>query len=200
MRLEIGKDEKEWTDRVWTWVHSHIQKNQRVFVPAGNTPAPMYRQWVRTPSDLLTSLKFVQIDDILSGPQRGTFKKFFVDEMNPYLGQFEWIENADRKADVAILGVGLNGHVAFHEPGLPRHFHGGCVSLSAQTMSYLNLTPPTWGITYGAAAFLNCSKILVLARGDRKKQIMKQAATDKTLPIGWIMEHHDVTLISDFDF
>jgi glucosamine-6-phosphate deaminase len=200
MRLEIGKDEKDWVERVWTWVHSHVQPGQRVFMPAGGTPSPVYRHWAQTPSTLLRSLRFIQIDDILTGPQRGTFKKFFADEMGSYLSQFEWIENADRVADVAILGVGVNGHVAFHEPGLPRDFYGGCVSLSAETMSYLGLAVPTWGITYGASSFLRCRKILVLARGERKKKIMLQAATDKTLPIGWIMEHRDVTLISDFDF
>ena len=200
MRSEIGKDESDWVDRVWTWVHAHVKPGQRVFVPAGGTPSPMYRQWVKQPSDLLKSLRFVQIDDIVNGPQRGAFKQFFHDEMNPYLDQFEWIEDADQRADVAILGVGVNGHVAFHEPGLPRSFFGGCVALSAETRGYLNLSDPTWGLTYGAASFIQCQKILVLARGERKKKIMQQALSDKTLPISWIIEHRDVTLISDFDF
>jgi 6-phosphogluconolactonase/glucosamine-6-phosphate isomerase/deaminase len=200
MRIEIGKDENDWVDRIWTWVHSQVKSQARVFVPAGGTPTPLYRQWVKKPSEHLKSLRLIQIDDILTGPQRGTFKQFFAAEMAPYLDQFEWIDRADRTADVAILGVGVNGHVAFHEPGFPRQFYSGCVPLSSETKSYLNLTEPTWGITYGAASFLQCQKILVLARGERKKKIMQQAALDKSLPIGWIMEHRDVTLISDFDF
>ncbi len=200
MRIEIGKDENDWVDRIWTWVHSQVKPQARVFVPAGGTPTPLYRQWVKKPSEHLKSLSLIQIDDILNGPQRGTFKQFFAAEMAPYLDQFEWIDRADRAADVAILGVGVNGHVAFHEPGLPRQFYSGCVPLSSETKAYLNLTEPTWGITYGAASFLQCQKILVLARGERKKKIMQQAALDKSLPIGWIMEHRDVTLISDFDF
>ncbi len=200
MRIEIGKDENDWIEKVWAWVHSQTLKGQRVFLPAGGTPSPAFARWTAKPSAHLKSLRFVQIDDILNGPMRGHFRQFFEKELTQYLAQFEWIDKADQTADVAILGVGVNGHVAFHEPGLPRDFYSGCVNLSAETLSYLKLPSPTWGITYGVGAFLNCKKILVLARGDRKKAIMKQAAKDKTLPIGWIMEHHDVTLISDFDF
>jgi 6-phosphogluconolactonase/glucosamine-6-phosphate isomerase/deaminase len=90
--------------------------------------------------------------------------------------------------------------VAFHEPGVDRSLFSGCVRLSDVTRSYLDLEPGTWGLTYGASAFLKCRKILVLARGDKKKLILEQSQFDSSIPIGWIMKHPDVTLISDFEF
>lgn len=199
MRIQVSKDENSWVEQIWFWVHSQIGTGQRVFIPAGNTPLAAYRRWTATPSDLLRSLRFVQIDDILNGPQQGTFKKFFAAELKPFLSQFEWIDHADAGADVAILGVGVNGHVAFHEPHLPANFCSGCVALTSETRQYLELPQPTWGITYGAGSFLRCKKILLLARGEVKQRVLRQAQHDQSLPVGWIMRHPDVTLISDFE-
>lgn len=194
----IGKDENEWVSLAANWVNLEIKPGQKVFVPAGGTPQPLYRRWVREPNELLRSLKLLQIDDILNGPQKGTFKKFFHEELQPYLHQIEWITKADQTADVAILGVGVNGHVAFHEPQMPRHFDSGCVRLSSETLAYLNLEDPTWGVTYGVGAFLKAKKILVMAKGEKKERILKIALKEKNLPISYILEHPNVTLITDF--
>ncbi len=200
MRVLIGKDETEWVKHSWTWVHEEIQKGQRVFVPAGGTPTPLYRRWTAEPTALLKSLRLMQIDDIITGPRKGEFRQFFQAELEPFLSQMEWIGNCESLAEVAILGVGVNGHVAFHEPGLPRGFIGGCVPLSSETRTYLGLSEPTWGLTYGVAAFMRAKKILVMVKGEKKHSIMKKAVTEKSLPISWILEHPAVTVVSDFSF
>ena len=184
MRLQICKDENEWVSAAWNWLHSELKTGQRLFVPAGGTPTPLYQRWRRENSPLLKSLKLVQIDEIINGPKRGTFRRFFEAEMGPYLDQFELIGQADKTADAAILGVGVNGHVAFHEPHIPRHFAGGCVRLSCETLEYLHLEDPTWGVTYGVGAFSQCRSVLVLAQGENKQRILKKALAQKNLQIG----------------
>lgn len=198
MRIEIGKDENAWVNAAWTWIHEEVMPGQRVFIPAGGTPQLLYRRWTVEPTSLLRSLSLMQLDEILSGPMRGEFKKFLQTELPDYEDQIEWIDGADKVADVSILGVGINGHVAFHEPGLPKSFGGGCVRLSEETMGYLGLKEPTWGVTYGVATFLKSKKILVLARGEKKRSIIQRALKSKDLPISWILEHPAVTLITDF--
>lgn len=198
MRLQVCKDDHEWVDAAWTWLHSEVKTGQRVFVPAGGTPTPLYRRWVKDPSAFLHSLRLIQIDEIINGPQRGTFRRFLETEMSPFISQMEFITNADQAADAAILGVGVNGHVAFHEPQLPKNFNGGCVRLSCETLEYLHLDDPTWGVTYGVGSFLQCKNILVMAKGERKQRIIKQALAKKDLPISWILEHPKVTLLTDF--
>ena len=199
MRVLIGKDENDWVKMAWTWLHQEVAPGQRVFVPAGGTPQPLYRRWTVEPTSLLRSLKLMQLDEIISGPQKGHFRKFFEKEIPGYLKQMEWIDRADSVADGSILGVGVNGHVAFHEPGLPRHFCGGCVSLSQETRDYLHLIEPTWGLTYGVSTFARSKKILVMVKGARKQAIMKRALTKRDLPISWILDHPNVTVISDFE-
>ncbi len=199
MRLQICKDESEWLDASWDWLHSEVKTSQRLFVPAGGTPSPLFRRWSEHPSSFLHSLQLVQIDEILHGHKSGIFRQFLETELAPFHSQMEFISNADRGADAAILGVGINGHVAFHEPGLPRDFTGGCVRLSAETLDYLHLQDPTWGVTYGVGSFLRCERILVLAKGERKRRILKLALGGAELPISWILEHPKVTLITDFE-
>ncbi len=197
MQTEIGKDESDWVSLAWTWVNDNVGPGSSVYVPAGNTPRPLYQRWVSEPTKLLQSLKLLQIDDVLTGPKQGLFRQFFKTELPSFVGQFEWIDQADQVADIAILGVGLNGHVAFHEPGVDRQFFSGCIPLSNQTRVSLKLEEETWGVTYGVAAFLRCKKILVLARGPEKKAILSRAKTDQSLPIAWILQHPEVTVITD---
>lgn len=198
MQTLRGKDDHDWVRMAWTWLHENVRPGQRVFVPAGGTPTPLYRRLCAEPSDLWRSLKLIQLDEIISGPQRGHFRRFFETELAPFTRQIEWIGEADAGADVAILGVGVNGHVAFHEPNLPRAFDSGCVRLSQETRGYLGLREETWGLTYGVGAFLRARKILVMAQGANKQSVIRRALAGDQLPISWILEHHDVTLLTDF--
>lgn len=200
MTTWIGKSESEWVGLAWTWVHNEIQPGQRVFVPAGETPRAIYRSWRDSPSAILPTLRLIQLDEVISGPKQGLFRQFFLKELAPFESQIEWIDQAhESRADVAILGVGGNGHVAFHEPGIPRSFSFGKVELSYETKSQLGLNEKTWGLTYGVQAFLESKKILVLARGEKKKRIIQKALEEKNLPISWILEHPNVTLLTDFN-
>lgn len=199
MRKLVGKEEHAWTDLAWTWLHTEVQMGDRVFMPAGNTPLSLYKRCVAEPTPLLKSLHMMQLDEIISGPMTGHFRQFLEKEMAPYTKQMEWITNGSGHADAAILGVGINGHVAFHEPFLPKGFSSGCVQLSPEIQKYLELKETTWGLTYGVGTFLRAKKILVLARGESKRKILLQAIKDRNLPISWILEHPHVTLITDFE-
>lgn len=199
MTVLVGKDENEWSDLVWTWFHTELQNSQRVFIPSGATALPFYRKMSENPSTLLKSLSFVQLDEILTGPLRGSFKNFFQQHLSTFKDQFEWVTSAAEPAEICVLGVGINGHVAFHEPGLPKDFTGGCVRLSPETLQYLKLSEPTWAVTYGVGSFMKAKKVLILARGEKKKQVLQSALTSN-LPVSWMLRHPNVTLITDFSF
>ncbi|NJL25386.1 MAG: hypothetical protein HC902_09565, partial [Calothrix sp. SM1_5_4] len=91
MRIQVAKDESEWVEMAWTWIHRNIEPAARVFVPAGGTPTPLYRRLSREPSELVRGLRLVQIDEILTGPQKGSFAGYFRRELAPYQERMEWI-------------------------------------------------------------------------------------------------------------
>lgn len=202
MVIKICKDEHQWTLEAVRWLEANLDKYhpKKVFLPAGNTPIPLYRAMEERPLKQLQGVKLLQVDEVLTGPKAGTFKAFFESHLPSFTDQFEWIEDATSIAELSILGVGLNGHVAFHEPGLPANFSAGCLKLTPTTCEVLGVNGPTWGVSYGAETFMRSQAILVLVRGENKRSILKQALQPgSVLPAAEIFKHPRVTLITDFE-
>lgn len=204
MWLEICKDQSDWLNFANEWLSSNIInfKANSLYVPAGETPRPLYGHWEQHKPSFLKNIRFVQIDDVATGPQKNLFKTFFLKELPSYQKQFSFFENGEDQAQLALLGLGLNGHVAFHEPGIPQHFYSGCVRLSETTIFNLNLKQKnTWGKTYGVNAFMKTKAILFLVRGENKRQILQKLLDpqNKSLPASALIEHGNCTVLCDFD-
>jgi len=200
MQICECKDENAWVETVNLWLAEAVERCEarRVFVPAGETPRPLYRSWqengLRTS---LSSLKLVQLDEVMT-PDK-PFRQFFLENLPRFKNDIEFIDTAEKGADIAMLGLGLNGHVAFHEPGLPETFYSGCIELTAETLSRLKLPPRTRGLTYGLSAFLRSKAVAMLVRGESKRGILREVLSASCmLPAAKILRHRDATLITDF--
>lgn len=203
MDIKICKDEREWTQEARRWLESHLAKHKpkKVFLPAGNTPVPLYEDLEKNPLPALQGVRLLQVDEILTGPKAGEFKQFFQSHLPSFQNQFEWIDDATSTAEVSVLGIGMNGHVAFHEPGLPAHFGSGCMALTPTTCQVLGLQSPTWAVSYGADTFMKSKSILLIVRGEAKRAILQEAMRPGSqLPAAQIFKHSDVTLLTNFDF
>jgi hypothetical protein len=158
----------------------------------------LYKVWETKKPDYLRGMDLVQIDDVLTGSQRGMFKRFFDEHLPSYLTQLRGIEMGDRQADLAVLGLGLNGHVAFHEPGVDSGFYSGCVRLSEVTCQNLELEPGTWGISYGAQAFNACKSILMIVCGSSKREILQRLLEgESSVPASALLNHPSFTILAD---
>lgn len=200
MEVIVCKDGVEVAQRAHLWVARLFEQKRftRFFVPAGATPQSLYQFWRQEKPGFLKDLTFIQIDEVLTGPKAGLFREFFTAELKPWLHQFKWIQDANEGADAAILGLGLNGHVAFHEPYLPPQFFSGCVKLDQTTCSRLELEPGTWGISYGLGAFMQCQDVLLVVTGSSKQKILSQflgAAGD--FPALELHRHRSLTVLVD---
>lgn len=174
---------------------------KRIYLPAGNTPIPLYRHWEKTRPSFLETLTPIQIDDVTNGSQKGLFRRFFEKECPSFAPRMRWIDGPPQQADLALLGVGLNGHVAFHEPGFRADLFCEDVVLSEKTLHTLGLEPNTRGRTYGAGAFLKTKAILVLATGASKRPVLERLAALRApsadFPISLLLEHPDLTFLVD---
>jgi len=189
------------------WCHEKLGQrsasvSQRIYVPAGETPRPLYRHWREHRPRYLNSAELLQIDDVITGSQAGLFRRFFESELGKdFRKQLRAIENADQQADFAILGFGLNGHLAFHEPEIGSDFFSGCVPLSKTTCSTLGLEAGAWGVTYGLAAFLRCRSILLMVSGEKKAAMFRRFLSEPVLSIpGFtalgLKAHPDLTVVT----
>lgn len=110
-------------------------------------------------------------------------------------------------AEVAIqlLGIGVNGHIGFNEPGSMFDSKTRVVELSEQTRQanahiFAPDPMPTHAITQGISTILKAKHLLVLAFGSSKalpiQQALKGPITTK-VPASAIRNHSKVTVLLD---
>ena len=90
--------------------------------------------------------------------------------------------------DLAVLGIGANGHIAFNEPGSPLDGHTWLVELAPETLAAMEfqLRPgeraPRQAITMGIATILAARRVILLATGTDKARVVKEALQGPVVP------------------
>lgn len=200
MELIICEGPEAFVQAADRWCRTEIQLHgaKAVFLPAGQTPESLYEKWEREKPGPLQGLEILQIDDVLTGAKRGVFRRFFSEKLPSYEAQLRPIDEASRVADLGLLGLGLNGHVAFHEPEIDLSFFSGCVKLSAKTCTNLGLEESTWGISYGVQAFLATKALLIMVKGAGKREVLARLLKgDPALPASALLGHPRLTILAD---
>ncbi len=183
----------EWCEQAVT----ELQAN-KMYIPAGNTPKLLYELWEGNRPGYLEGLSLFQIDEVISSTGKGMFEAFFNEHLPTYKQQVNFINEEWSQAEIAVLGLGLNGHVAFHEPNIPRHFTFGRVELADDTCENLNIPNKSWGLSYGLGAFLNCKRILLIVCGKNKKDILQKVLDNNPdVPAAALLSHPGLTILAD---
>jgi galactosamine-6-phosphate isomerase len=106
--------------------------------------------------------------------------------------------------DLCILGLGLNGHIAFNEPAPFLQANCHATALTATSMQHSMASDmeekPTYGITLGMAEILQAKKIILLISGAGKQQIIQKFLSAKittSLPASFLWLHPAVTCLID---
>lgn len=108
--------------------------------------------------------------------------------------------------DLQLLGLGLNGHIGFNEPGAAFECETHCVDLTQSTIdansrffeSYDDV--PKQAYTMGIKAIMQAKKIVIIVSGANKAQIVKDAffgPVTPQVPASVLQLHNDVTLVGD---
>ncbi len=108
--------------------------------------------------------------------------------------------------DLQLLGLGLNGHIGFNEPGAAFEKETHCVDLSESTIRansrfFASMDEvPKQAYTMGIKTIMQAKKIVIVVNGANKAQIVKDAffgpITPK-VPASVLQLHNDVTLVGD---
>jgi len=106
--------------------------------------------------------------------------------------------------DWCLLGIGVNGHIAFNEPGAPADSVTRLVQLATSTRQRpgfpLGSNAPTAGITVGIQTIMNSKKIIVLACGEEKAESVRRALEEPVsthTPASLLRAHADVIWVLD---
>lgn len=200
MELIICKDSLDLVYRVSERVLRALSevKANSLYVPAGATPVPLYDLWQQARPKQLGSIQLLQVDEVISGPRQNMFRKFFETHLSLYRDQFVPVERPMDVAKVALLGLGLNGHVAFHEPHVPPNFEKGEVDLSPQTLQEIGASAPTKGMTYGIGTFMKTEFIFLMVSGAKKRRVLQQVLSGNLLfPASYLLRHPNLVVLTD---
>ena len=108
--------------------------------------------------------------------------------------------------DLQVLGMGINGHIGFNEPGA--HFEKGthCVDLTESTIEANKRffekkeDVPRQAYSMGIQTIMKARKILMLVSGEAKAQALRDAVCGKItpeMPASILQLHRDVTIVAD---
>lgn len=230
MRIEILADEAAVAVRAADLVCEAVRAKPaaRLGLPTGNTPILTYAEIARRVAVGETDFSHADIYGIdeFAGAARttpGTNSVFYRQHVN--FGQralhcpnpsatepeehIRAFADAIRRAgglDACVLGVGVNGHIAFNEPGSPRDSRARGVELTpvsreAHATAFGSLSAvPSRGMTLGVADLLEARRIVVLAAGARKATIVRAAiegAETADIPASWLQSHQDIVWLLD---
>jgi glucosamine-6-phosphate deaminase len=228
MQLLVTEGPSDFAATAAAFVMKHVESNPALALtmPTGSTPVDMYEVLVREHADRNFSLEHATVfmlDEYLDLPAYPA--RSFYEYLRYHLGSVIFNESTSVKRitpsddphlalsydaaidsaggiDLAIIGVGRNGHVGFNEPGSRIWERTHVVSLTTETLeanfsSLPESERPTQAVTIGLADLLRARSVLMLVSGDKKmvaKMLANEQAND-AVPATQLLAHDDLTIV-----
>lgn len=111
--------------------------------------------------------------------------------------------------DIMVLGIGPNGHIGFNEPDseliMPTHVVKiSEITIDANQRFFHNRDEvPRLAVTMGVGSIMQAKKIILLASGSSKKQVVSQLLSERVItpqnPSTLLLVHPDVTIFVEKD-
>jgi glucosamine-6-phosphate deaminase len=215
-------------------VAQSIKKNPtlRLGLAAGTTPIGVYQSLVdlhRSTHLDFSGVEFFSLDEFLGLPTGSSmsYEAFFhqhlfrhvnanLDNIHllkgepqgdiiSYCHSYEQLIHDRGGIDVQLLGIGINGHLAFNEPMSSFRSRTRVSLLSAETRETLSRTfnetaVPEWALTMGLGTIAEARTLLMLAFGKEKAKVIAQAVEGPltaTVPASSIQLHPNAVVILD---
>ena len=177
-------------------VEEQLKENRisRFILPTGSTPLGLYKELVSRELDWGAVMTY-NLDVYIMNPDHPqsyqTFmRKNLFDKINIHPSNCQYPDRNTQSyeqrlkgipADLCILGIGTNGHIAFNEPGSSFDSRTRVVVLDEQTIKDNSRffdsieDVPTQAITMGLGTIMDSKRIVLIAQGKKKKDILDKA-------------------------
>jgi galactosamine-6-phosphate isomerase len=106
--------------------------------------------------------------------------------------------------DIGVLGLGVNGHVGFNEPGPSLQAHAHIAQLSDDSLGHAMLdragARPRYGLTLGMADLLQAREVMLLVSGASKRTPLGRlldGPISTEFPASLLALHRDLRLLCD---
>ena len=107
--------------------------------------------------------------------------------------------------DVAIVGLGMNGHIGMNEPGVPMSLRSHIAEIDPLTQQvgqkyFKKEQKLSHGLTLGMATIMEAKEIMLVVNGTHKAEIVKQAVEgeiSEQLPASYLRNHIGLSVYHD---
>jgi glucosamine-6-phosphate deaminase len=230
MKVIEGGSPGAWADAVAERFIAALQARPalRVCLPTGLTPVPIYDRVAAAVAgdrisfaraEILLLDEFGGVDAADPGRCDRMLERFLLSRVDLPPGRFHAfdltrdLDEVCRQheavvgagCDLALLGVGTNGHVGMNEPGSSRDsltrrvdLAPATVAASARYFSHDRL--PTWGVTMGLSTLRRSREVWILASGPAKAAIMREVVhgpVTEAVPATQFRDHPRTFVIVD---
>jgi len=214
----------------WMTAHLHAKPDAVLALPTGSTPIGLYAQLVAraragsvnlretrifnldeyaglAPVDARSYAAFLHrhlIDPLALSPDRVCLLRGDAPDLIDECRRYDAALAACGGIDLCVLGLGVNGHIAFNEPGDDWGLRTHAVTLSATTRSAHagdwggEAGVPKHGITLGIRSLVESRHVLLLIAGSNKAAAagaFHRGVADPAWPVTSLCTHTDVTTI-----
>ena len=235
MRVKIFDDHESLSAEAASQILAQVQKkpDSTLCLAAGDTPRRAYEllghiaveskidwskcsfigldEWIGVPPSNEGSCAFFLTKNLFSRLSVDRSRIHLFDALAPDpLAECNKMDTLIRKAggiDLMLVGVGMNGHVGFNEPGVSRNLYSHVSALDQTTQTvgrkYFNETTALYtGITLGFRHLMECRQVIMMASGLRKAKIIREVVegpitTD--VPASLVREHGRAEALLDRD-
>jgi glucosamine-6-phosphate deaminase len=128
------------------------------------------------------------------------------EDAEDYCAAYEQMIRRSGGIDLQILGIGRTGHIGFNEPGSTRHSRTRMVTLDPVTRRdagsdfFGEENVPHQALTMGVGTILEARKIVIMAFGEHKAEIVRGAVEGEmtdAIAASFLQKHADTTFILD---
>ena len=193
----------------------------RLCLATGATPLPVY---ARLPGDALATSTVFLLDEFggLPAGHRGRcemmLRNALLDRVAAGEFHFPDVDAPDLDVecrryrdlinegglDLAVLGLGMNGHLGLNEPGSTADQPTRVVELTATTRegarNYGADPPPTWGLAVGLMEILAAREVWLLVTGSSKADVLARVVNDEVtdrVPATLLRTHPNAIIWAD---
>jgi len=167
--------------------------------------------WPMTPDDPRSFRRFLE-QHLLGRVDVAPARRFHLDGGVPAervareAARFERALQVAGGLDLALLGLGRNGHIAFNEPGSPRDSRTRLVTLEDRTRIDLARAfggadaVPRQALTMGVATLLAARRVVLVALGAHKADVVARTLggpVGPDCPASFLREHPDACFVLD---
>lgn len=131
----------------------------------------------------------------------------FSDDFTKTANNYDEMIDEYNGIDLQVLGIGVNGHIGFNEPNSKLTLETHVTDLTQATLEqnskfFPNIDEmPKQAITMGLGTIMKAKKIILIATGIRKANIIAQFLNsneiDTYTPVSTLLLHNDLTVILD---